>query len=507
MKPSIVVFICHGSIGTQGRGQLELTPEDRSEKTDYVTGAQLQALLHGIPQAVIMNACETGNSSRSSVPLAWEMVSDKIPLAIGMNGRVADKACRLFSRKFFEALLRGEELHAATALARSEGIALAGEAERSVDWAMPALFMLDGVTVKVDGDAVKAMNTRAERAKFFRKITNPLVVCGRTDCAAAFSAIVDTPAGMRTPRTLAMRVTERYEGKYFARYGKTRVLEELAAIGALWGHVPCLVRKASGTLWDLSRSILVAAWEVHEAFNLGGNFDPELLRLETYLNTGAGRVDESVLTQIRLRGRKPPEEVDPKVILTALQLDLAALARDAAGQPGAARDLRVVVFIDDLHFSTAAEQLMTEWISAWGLGRNGVPEAQIVPLVFTYSSVDKEVYGQKAAAIRNVAEAQTTLIANVDLRSLPSPFDDELPYRQFLLSQRGMFVLPPDDDSKKRTRFFERLHKQVMGVPSRLDNRSENDDVQTEVEAAVDYGVLVEANDEQIVAQQGRPHG
>jgi hypothetical protein len=502
-RPSIVVFIGHGSIGAQGAGQLELAPEDRSQKTDYVTGAQLRALLHGIPQVIVMNACETGASSRSSVPLAWEMVDDSLPLAIGMTGRVADRACRLFTRRFFEALLLGEEVHVATALARREGMLHGSDPERSVDWAMPALFMLEGITVKVDTDAVKLMSERSQRAKSFRRIMNPLVVCGRTDCVTGFNTIVGSPSGRPVPRTLALRVSEKYEGDYPAKYGKTRVLEELAAIAALWGHVPCFVRRPPATLAGLGREILTRAYETRSAFGLGEPPEYEWFKLENHLSAGAGPLSNAVLTQLQLRGQKPPltmEEVHPKVLLAALQLDLAALARDAAAQIGSIEDLRVVVFIDDFHFSPAAEQLMNEWISGYGLGSPGIPEPQIVPLVFTYSSVDKEVYRQTASTVRNLAEAQTMLIANVDLLSLPSPGDDELPYRQFLLSQKEMFMLP-NEDGEKAVKFLEGLHKRVKGVPSRLESSRENDDISSFVEAAFVTAFLLEANDETILAQ------
>lgn len=509
VRPSIVVFICHGSIGARGAGQLELAPDDRSQKTDYVTGMQLRNLLHGIPQVIVMNACETGASSRSSVPLAWEMVDDDTPLAIGMTGRVADRACRLFTRRFFEALLRGEAVHEATALARREGMLHGSDPERSVDWAMPALFMLEGATVKVDQAAVAVMNDRSQRAKLFRKIMNPLVVCGRSDCAAAYSSIVGTPFAftpfaLRAPRTLALRVSEKYEYDYPARYGKTRALEELAAVGALWGHVPCFVRKPSATLWGLSRDILTSIVETREAFGLASELEPELFRLAAYLTSGAGQVSDAVLNQLKLRGQKPIlsiEEAHPKVLLAALQADLAALMRDAAAQTGSAKDLRVVIFIDDLHFSPAAEEMMTEWISAYGLGRPGTPEPLIVPLVFTYSSVDKEVYRQTAAAVRHVAETQTTLFANVDLRSLPSPDDDELPYRQFLLSQKQMFVLPANDDPQNREAFFTGLHDIVKGIPSRLEARWENNDVRAWLQGAAAYKVLEPGDDERIIAQ------
>ncbi|MEO8369841.1 MAG: CHAT domain-containing protein [Candidatus Solibacter sp.] len=502
VKPSIVVFICHGSI-EKGVGRLELTPDDRTQKTDYLSGKQLHDLLHGIPQAVVMNACETGASSRSSVPLAWEMVSEQIPLAIGMAGRVADRACRLFSRRFFEALLRGEDVHTATAVARQEGMLHGSDPEQSVDWAMPALFMLDGVSVEVDAAAVKAMQVRAGRAKLFRTISNPLVVCGRTDCIAEYSRVVGTPADLSAPRTLALRVTEKYEGDFKAQYGKTRSLEELAAIGALWGHIPCLVRNPGDSLWQLCLSILSSIGETRQAFGIElETSESQLFKLKKYLTTGAGDVADTVQDKLMLHEQKPVLEMTkahPEVLLAALQADLAALARDAAPKEGAAAEPRVLVFIDDLQNCREAEQVMKQWVSANGLGRKGSKE--IVPLIFTYSSVGEEVYKQVAAQVGTVAESKTTQIASVDLKSLPSPLDDEMPYRQFLLSQKPMLV-PSDDDAKGREVFFKGLHSRVRGVPSRLMAHKDNIEVMTWVESAAAYNILVDADDDQLLAQQ-----
>jgi hypothetical protein len=497
-----VVFICHGSI-EKGAGRLELTPDDRTQKTDFLSGTQLRNLLHGIPQAVVMNACETGASSRSSVPLAWEMVSDEIPLAIGMTGRVADRACRLFSRRFFEALLKGEDVHTATAVARQEGMLHGSDPEQSVDWAMPALFMLDGVTVEVDTDAVKAMKVRADRARLFRTISNPLVVCGRTDCIAEYSKVVGTPADQSAPRTLALRVTEKYEGDFTAQYGKTRSLEELAAIGALWGHIPCLVRKPAGTLWGLCLNILSSMEETRQAFGMERDLsENQLIKLNKYLSAGIGELADAVQDRLMLKEQKPPlamGDAHPEVLLAALQEDLAMLARDAADKTGAAAEPRVVLFIDDLQICQAAEQLMKLWVSPNGLGRTGSKE--IVPLVFTYSSVGEEVYRQVAASVRAVAELKTTQIVSVDLKSLPSPLDDELPYRQFLLSQKPMLV-PTNDDLKGREAFFKGLHSRVKGVPSRLMAHKDNIEVMTWVESAAAYNILVDADDDQLMAQR-----
>ena len=370
VRPSIVVFICHGSIRGDGVGQLELTPEDKTQKSDTLTGDQLRDLLHGIPQAVVMNACETGASSRSSVPLAWDMVSEEIPLAIGMTGRVADRACRLFSRRFFEALLGDEDVYAATAVARQEGMLLGSDPEKSVDWAMPALFMLEGVTVKVDDAAVAAMRERARRAKLFRRISNPLVVCGRIDCITEYSRVVGTPVKFDAPRTLALRVTEKYEGDFTPRYGKTRTLEELAAIGALWGHIPCLVRNPSSTLWGLCLNILASIQETRQALGIEVDLTAsELIKLSDYLTLGTGTPAPAVMAQLVLNQQKPPmpvENAHPKALLAALQAELAKLAADAAPLKGTAQDAKVVVFIDDLQRCASADRVMREWITSNG---------------------------------------------------------------------------------------------------------------------------------------------
>jgi len=360
--------------------------------------------------------------------------------------------------------------------------------------------------VEVDSAAVKAMQVRAGRAKLFRTISNPLVVCGRTDCIAEYSRVVGTPSDLSEPRTLALRVTEKYEGDFKAQYGKTRSLEELAAIGALWGHIPCLIRKPAATLWGLCLNILSSIEETRQAF--GAELDlseNQLIKLNKYLTTGTGDLADTVQDKLVLHEQKAPlaiGDAHPEVLLAALQEDLAALARDAANREGTAAQPRVLVFIDDLQICLAAEQVLKQWVSSNGLGRKGSKE--IVPLVFTYSSVGEEVYKQVAALVRTVAESKTTQIASVDLKSLPSPLDDELPYRQFLLSQKPMLV-PSNDDPKGREVFFKGLHSRVRGVPSRLMAHKDNIEVMTWVESAAAYNILVDADDDQLLAQQANP--
>ena len=76
-----------------------------------------------------------------------------------------------------------------------------------------------------------------------------------------------------------------------------------------------------------------------------------LFKLKNYLKAGAGDLSAAVKRQLDLKAQKARmavEDAHPKVLLAALQADLAALARDAAKLKGTAEKPRVVVFIDDL---------------------------------------------------------------------------------------------------------------------------------------------------------------
>jgi len=483
--------------------------DDGSGKPDYVTAGQLGELLKGIPKVVVMNACETGASSRISVPLAWEIVSKDIPLSIGMTGRVADRACRLFSRRFFEALLSEESVEQATILARREGMIHGSDPQTSLDWAMPALFALEGLSIEMDKDAVSAIRERSNRAKSFRKISNPIVICGRVDCLLAFQSILDPAVPIGKPKTLALRVTERIDGDPPPKYGKTRILEELAALAVHWGHIPCVVERPEATPWKIAGQIINSLYNTRGIYGLDQSDNYEFFRLERFIKglLPEAQLSEAVRIALQLKAVAPGTDVEslpPKVILAALQEDFASLVKEAKAEPAAYADLRVVVLIDDLHRSDAAQAIMTEWVSLHGFGRNAKPEPWIVPLVLTYASSDQEVYRTNADAIRNVAESQTSRIANIDLKSLPSPIEDELPYRQYLLSRDPMLVLGTEDKQRIKT-LFDRIHFYAQGgVPSRLSISSNNNDLLAYVNASLDWGVLSEADDDQILKEMSK---
>src|ERR1700760_573508 len=77
--------------------------------------------------------------SRSATRAA-ALVSAGVPMVVGMSGEVADSACRLFTRRFYEALLQGESVAAATAEGRRAGLTGA-DPYHTVDWAFPSLLL------------------------------------------------------------------------------------------------------------------------------------------------------------------------------------------------------------------------------------------------------------------------------------------------------------------------------------------------------------------------------
>ena len=147
MHPDVVHFICHGLPD----GTLEMVDDDKAEATTWVSADQLIELLrpestaeagYGGPQVVVLSACHTASdegplhpldgAGQAAFPLAVELVRKGIPMVIGMAGEVADSACRLFGRKFYESLLSDGQVGRAAARGRRAGLLHGGGQGRVV---------------------------------------------------------------------------------------------------------------------------------------------------------------------------------------------------------------------------------------------------------------------------------------------------------------------------------------------------------------------------------------
>jgi hypothetical protein len=512
LRPSIVHFVCHGGLEPGLGGYLELTSEDPTKPYDKVPARQLTELLDPLPQVVVMNACHSGAASPDTAPLALEVLTSGVPVVIGMSGRVADRACRLFTRRFYEALLEDQPIDQATAAARRTGMQEGADPYRSVDWGMPMLFLRDKVRVELDRSEAACLRTRAARAKIFRALTNPMVLCGRIECLTGYETLLD---GCRTdcPQVLALKVAEREAALPNPQYGKTRLLEEMAAMAAVRGHLPCLVRfpreQAPKTPWALAWRILAAIARTREEFGLVKPLgDSELSKLDDLQAKPANELslDQWVVNQLKLErvaGPTPAEQLPASVVRTALMTDLLALAADARNGD-AAPDAKAVVLIDDVHLcGEAARSLVETWANPHGLGRKDDP----VPLVIAYSALAEEIYKADIEFIGNFMEQRPAVFASLPLKAFPSPLEDELPYQQLFLAQAPMLVVKGDLKPEERSGLYQVLHEDVRGVPSRFASRPDDASVQMFIKTARALGALVEADDDKVLALKAGASG
>ena len=198
-EPDVVHFICHGGVDAKtGEGFLKLRPE-QGRGGDQFSAAQIAEWLRAaksMPSMVVLSACESGAGAGASLgpdqvaPLAAALVNEGVPVVIGMSGRVSDVACRLFTRRFAEALLsrtERETLVTATALGRRSAFAEGNDPELSVDWGFPTVFLAS----RVDPDYVPTTDAPAGAVTVDTRLVaytlrRKPVFCGRQEFFDAF---------------------------------------------------------------------------------------------------------------------------------------------------------------------------------------------------------------------------------------------------------------------------------------------------------------------------------
>ena len=153
-KPDVVQFICHGNIDSNGKAYLELVLSGEEEQ--YPTGEQIADLLRGdgeYPPIVVLSACHSATEGgighlqgpHVTAPLAAQLVQGGVPIVIGMAGQISNYASRIFTSRFGTALVAGEPLIAAMALARRATFAEGQPPRESVDWALPVLYLAENI--------------------------------------------------------------------------------------------------------------------------------------------------------------------------------------------------------------------------------------------------------------------------------------------------------------------------------------------------------------------------
>ena len=123
----------------------------------------------------MLNACYSGAqppADRAAAPLATEMVKHGIPIVVAMWGRVSDRACRLFTWCFYEALLWSKPIPQAVAAGRRMAFEEQGD-PAGADWAFPAIFL---------DETVRSVVLNQEAAAASVSSSQSLAPTGSTTC-------------------------------------------------------------------------------------------------------------------------------------------------------------------------------------------------------------------------------------------------------------------------------------------------------------------------------------
>ena len=530
-QPSIVHFICHGS-EADGSGFIELVSADSAGQliTDQRDAKRCLALLRGAgdtyPPIVVLSACYSGGgagpvSARVDAPLAAALVEGGVPIVVGMGGQISDLACRLFARRFYEALLDCQPVTDATFEGRRAGMKHGMDPELSVDWALPMLFMAEGLDPVLDMDRmeVERVEQRADRADRLRGSRNPMAFCDRIDVMEAQRSL--TSPGQRA-RVLVLEETDIERDQQnpddLGQFGKTRVLREIAARLVLDGHLPCLLMSERGDESPTSASALVSALSLAVADTASfvaysARIDSQLERLNALLSPSAGAVgdlEQAVRAEYEIWRARVEREADrstrapqpsARLIAAALRADLRALAVLARAE-WQSPDLRVVVLVDDVHLFDDATRTFTDLIGPDGLGDRAEP----VPVAFAFSSQPRR---GSSASVSQLTEFigrnnKSPYFSHLRLERFkstdPDPFASieslrtdplALVYHQYLLNlSPGVFVRP-GAEAKAVQWFLNAIHQEVLGVPSRLQTTK----ARPRAEALIDSVMSLQAAD------------
>jgi hypothetical protein len=332
-RPQVVHFICHGDVDA-GRGFLQLKTDEQGQDPRRFADAILSDLdVDGVlPQAVVLSACQTGTmlQGQQSAPLAARLVEGGIPVVVGMAGRVSDLACRLFTRRFGETLLKGEPLVRATSQARR--VAFADRTPATIDWVYPAVFLAE----HVPGDFAPvppATNDEQVPSQVWidryqvERLQHP-VFCGRQEFFDAYEQLF----AIQGARPVLAAFGDS------AKSGKSRLILELTAQALRDGHVPVVIADDVPT-WEPPRTtgafitaLVDAILSAYRAFSLDPPASLLLQELEPFDRSNP-RLPKSLAPYLKDKTR-----ATAIVIQLVLQEDLGQLVRAArAKHPAIAR--------------------------------------------------------------------------------------------------------------------------------------------------------------------------
>jgi hypothetical protein len=553
--PDFVHLVCHGVFDDSGAASLELgkDPEDPEEPGVplHPTGKVFDYLNAGRepPSLVVLSACNTGQSAapalfasevaeatettevamrgaHETAPMAAQLVTLGIPVVVGMAGRVADRACRHFSRRFGEALVQGEALVCATAQGRRAAF-VEGEQppEESVDWAFPAVFM----AANVDASYVPAPRDPAReppvekwvRAYHTTRGKEP-AFCGRHEFFEAYYDLFDpervSVLGIYVSGGAGSSDPESSDGD--RRHGLTRLLKEMAVQAIRDGHLPVVVSNDGGneepptTLTALVHRLFRAL--NHAKATYAVDVPPWQIGLLADMAHGDNVVLPPALNDVY---REEERAITARVVRAALAADMTALLR-AAQKHDFVKETRgtAILMLDDV--DKYPVEFLDRWLDGKVLSAGGVrgtvplpsdpwdPDTTVLPVVMTF----KTGGAPPDVVIKAVKESGSTLkwMRLERLDPFPPDFDVDLLAMQNVLlnpyDEKGKlrpgisnrpFALNHQADADTWTFWTGQFRDDYCGLPGYFEKRM----FYKQVEIASKYAFLKDADDETRLAE------
>lgn len=531
-QPSVVHFICHGGF-SGGRGALRLLASDPGLPFQDYTAPQLLGLLTWTdgsgrvryPPVLVLNACYSATppapptsdpvdqlsgipvfgggsgvlpTTAETMPLGAELVvGDGLhggpALVIGMGGKVADLACRLFTRQFYQSLLRGDPTWSAAA-GRRGAFTHGFDPRDTVDWATPVVFVEASASLAVDAMELDAARRREAAVRQFRRQGDPPAFCGRLRFFDEWREATASPS-RGTRRLLGISMSEMESDK---QLGGSRLLEELAVAAIHAGHVPCLrlhnqvSPERASDIAGVAREILAAAMQTRLNFGLPASWSPQVLELTKAIKGRPANLHPSVDAAYAL------DETDG--FRTALQLDLWSLRDQVVAHIGMpvgpqGRSLAVVLLDEVQRYAGAAGRFVVDLLRAGGLGTEQDP----IPVAFTYRKDPN--YAEPYEQVRKALDAVSNWAIREELQPLREAVTDRSIYLHLLLHRAQPLMFSPTlsllDD-----RFYVSIHRATAsGYPSQFRERAEP--LNTVLLTLQDANLLVAATDEDVLAKLG----
>ena len=507
-RPQVVHFICHGDLD-DGEGFLELRSDDDPNQglQRFAVGILTDLEVNGaLPQAVVLSACQTGTmlQGQQSAPLAARLVAGGIPVVVGMAGRVSDLACRLFTRKFGETLLKGEQLVRAATDARRA--ALANGTPGTIDWAYPAVFLAEHVPHGFSPVVPAADDERIPSEVLISayRLGRDPVFCGRQEFFDAYEQLFLSKGA---------RAVLAAHGE--SRSGKSRLLFELTAQALRDGHVPILIA-GDDPMWEpprtpdlLVKALIDAIVRAHEAFDVEM---PASLRLQALRHFDRSNPALPASLAVHLSDKT---KATAFAIRALLREDLARLVKEAREKhPAVARNNGLpIVLLDkiDQYDKDVLNDLFNgdQVLGDEGLGATKVEAGAAdryprIPVILTFA-----VSGPAQEILRAVVESKGS---RKWLNALPIGLfrqdgEDLLAYERVLLHPYGSKLLQgysdraiaaAEADTDKVRDCQEMFRDTLGGRPHTLGDQM----LYGLAKKAIKDGVFQYANDEDLLKEQ-----